>query len=267
MKNTELQKKIETLSIRLTEMKKVLVAFSGGKDSFFLLEHAIATLGKENAIACNVRSSFSSQNDLKRVRYFREKLDFNMESLTIDLSGEKAIMANPKDRCYFCKTKIFSQIKEKARELGISWIIDGTTCSDLNEYRPGLKALEELEIISPLRDSGITSAEIISYLREEKGIDEYYLTSSACMATRFPYNFNLDENCLKVFDNIEHFLVENNIFPVKVRYIPDGIRIETPGSLFLKIIEQRESIIKYSSANGIKFVTLDLGGIKTGVWD
>jgi uncharacterized protein len=245
----------------------VVVAFSGGKDSFFLLKIAIDTLGKENVMAFNVRTGFSSKNDARRVDYFCRLLEFTLQRLEIDITSEEKVMLNPKDRCYFCKKKIFSTLKTEAKQLGIETVVDGTTCSDLNEYRPGMKAIEELGIVSPLLEAGITSTEIVSYLRETLKVEGYYLTSSACLATRFPYDTRLDENLLRRFDEIEAFFVGQGIYPVKVRYIPDGIRIETPTPNFPRILENREKILEFSKKQGMKFITLDIEGIKSGAWD
>lgn len=262
-----LNKKIEHVKTQLRAMGKVIVAFSGGKDSFFLLKTAVETLGKENVIAFHVRSSFSTQNDARRVEYFCRLLDFNLHRLEIDLTTEEKVMANPKDRCYFCKLKIFAILKAKGQQMGIENVLDGTTYSDLNEYRPGKKAVAELGILSPLLDAGITSTEIISFLKESLQVEEYYLTSSACLATRFPYGFLLTEDMLRRFDEIEAFLVNQGIYPIKVRYIPDGIRIETPEKNFLGILDNREKILEFCKKQDLKFITLDIEGIKTGVWD
>lgn len=263
----DLNSKLEHVRTRLRSLGKVVVAFSGGKDSFILLKIAIETLGKENVMAFNVRSCFSSKNDARRVDYFCGLMDFNLCRLEIDITDEERVMSNPKDRCYYCKKKIFATLKAEAKQLGIETIVDGTTCSDLNEYRPGMKAIEELGIVSPLREAGITSAEIISFLRETLQVEEYYLTSSACLATRFPYDYRLDENTLRHFDEIEAYFVGEGIFPVKVRYIPDGIRIETPSQNFPRVLEGREKILKFCKKQGMKFITLDIEGIKSGAWD
>lgn len=261
------QQKLDAVKTKLKELKRVLVAFSGGKDSFFLLKTAVDTLGKENVIACYVSTDFSTKNDRKRVNYFARQLDFQLEEIEIDLTHEKNIMSNPRDRCYFCKKKIFLTLKQKAIEAGIEWILDGTTYSDLSEYRPGLKALEELNIRSPLQDASITSPEIEAYLQESEGIQEYFLTSSTCLATRFPYRMELNESLLKTFDDLEEYFVDLGIYPVKIRFIPEGIRIETSSRYFREIFHNRDKIINFCKKKGLKFVTLDLEGIKSGVWD
>jgi uncharacterized protein len=263
----EINKKIEQVKERLKPLGKAAVAFSGGKDSFFLLKLAVDTLGKENVTAFFVKTGFSTQNDEKRVRYFSSLLDFEPERLHIDISDEPKVMQNPKDRCYFCKRKIFSALIDRASRFNIRTLLDGSTWSDLDEYRPGSKALEELDVVSPLQEAKITSAEIVSYLKEVLGVEDYYLTSSTCLATRFPYDFALDEKTLKIFDDIETYFVEQGIYPVKIRYIEDGIRIETPEKNISGIFQIKGEILQFCKSRGIKFVTLDIEGIKSGVWD
>jgi uncharacterized protein len=266
-KDKAFDEKIEEAQAKLKALKRVVVAFSGGKDSFFLLKMAVETLGKENVIACHVKTAFSSKNDQKRMNYFSQQLDFQLEEIEIDLSREKFIMSNHRERCYFCKKKIFSALKKKTQELGIETVLDGTTYSDLSEYRPGLKALEELNILSLLQDVRFTSDEIAAYLQKNAGIEDYFLTSSTCLATRFPYDMQLNEPLLKVFDELEEYFVNIGIYPVKIRFIPEGIRVETPARHFHEVFENRDKIIDFSKKRGLKFVTLDLEGIKSGVWD
>lgn len=262
-----IENKIEMVKARIKPLEKAVVGFSGGKDSFFLLKNAVETLGKDNVKAFFVKTPFSTGNDEKRVDYFCDKLDFHLHRMFINVTEEHKIMGNPKDRCYFCKTKIFGTLKQEAARLGIHYILDGTTFSDLDEYRPGLKALEELEIVSPLQEAEISSGEIIEYLEKELNIKKYYLTSSTCLATRFPYDFRLNETLLKHFDELESYFVEMDIYPVKIRYIKEGIRIETPADCFQKVLENRGEIVAFCKERDFKFVTLDLEGIKSGVWD
>jgi uncharacterized protein len=266
-KNKTFEEKINEIKIKLREFNRVVVAFSGGKDSFFLLKIAVETLGKKNVIASYIKTGFSSKNDQKRIEYFSRQLDFQLEEINIDLSGEKSIMSNSRNRCYFCKKLIFLRLIERSRELGAETILDGTTYSDLREFRPGLKALEELKILSLLRDVHITSAEIQKYLKKEAGIEDYFLTSSTCLATRFPYNLALNESLIRTYDELEEYFVNLGIYPVKIRFIPEGIRVETPSYYFKQVIENREKIIDFCKKKGLKFVTLDLEGIKSGAWD
>ncbi len=261
-----LDKKIEDLKIILRKLNKVVVAFSGGKDSFFLMKIALETLGKENVKIIFINSDFISENDKKRIDYFEEKYDLDIIVLDIKVLDNQKIIKNPKDRCYFCKSFIFDNIIDKGKEFGIDKVLDGTTLSDMDEFRPGLKALEELQILSPLKDAGISSAEIVNYLKNGD-IDSYYLTSSACLATRFPYDFELSEKEIRKFDRIEGFMVDNGVYPIRVRYIEEGIRIEAEENNINKIFEIKNRLIALCKKEGIRFITLDLEGLRSGVWD
>lgn len=263
----EFKKKIEIVKSKLRSLKKAAVAFSGGKDSFFLLKIAVETLGKGNVIAFFVETDLLCKNDKKRVDYFSKLLDFNLKKITIDITGEKKIMSNPVDRCYYCKTRIFSTLKKEAAEMAVENVLDGTTYSDLDEYRPGLKAIEELKILSPLKDAKITSEEVVAFLEGIPGIEEYFLTSSTCLATRFPYNYPLTKDILKKFAEIETYFVDIGIYPVKVRFIEDGIRIETKEKHFNKVLTKKDEIIRLCKEKGLKFITLDIEGLKSGAWD
>ena len=261
-----LDKKIEDLKIILRKLNKVVVAFSGGKDSFFLMKIALETLGKKNVKIVFINSDFISENDKKRIDYFGEKYDLDIIILNIKVLDNQKIIKNPKDRCYFCKSFIFDNIIDKAKDMGINAVLDGTTLSDMDEFRPGLKALEELKILSPLKDAGISSAEIVNFLKNGD-IDSYYLTSSACLATRFPYDFELTEKEIRKFDRIESFMVDSGIYPIRVRYIEEGIRIEAEEKNINKIFEIKKRLIALCKKEGIKFITLDLEGLRSGVWD
>jgi uncharacterized protein len=259
-------KKIERLKREIKKFQRVAVAFSGGKDSFFLLKMSVEMLGKANVTAFFVNGPFNSMNDQKRISYLSRKLDFELKILKPDFTLVKDIWSNPRDRCYHCKKFVFKRIRIEAAKVGFNTLFDGTSFSDLSEYRPGLKAIEELRIVSPLRDAGITSEDIESLLTQS-GIEPFYLSSSTCLATRFPYNIKLSEDVIRVFDEIEAFLVDLNIFPVRVRYIPEGIRIETSERHFEKLIKSKNTLVKFCEEKGLKFITLDIGGLKSGVWD
>jgi uncharacterized protein len=259
--------KIDRLKSNLQSMKKAAIAFSGGKDSFFLLKMAVQTLGLENVTAFFVQTDLLGENDKKRVSYFSNLLDFNLSRISLDITCEKKIMGNPIDRCYHCKKKIFSTIKNEAAKMAIENVLDGTTYSDLTEYRPGLQAIEELQIRSPLKEAQITSEEAAALLQKIPGIEDYFLTSSTCLATRFPYDYPLTIDELRNFAGIESDLVSIGIYPVKVRFMPDGIRIETPERNFTKILEKRQEILALGGNLGFKFIALDLAGIRSGCWD
>lgn len=186
--------------------------------------------------------------------------------MSINILNEHEIKSNPRNRCYICKRYIFSALKRKAQALGIDTILDGTSFSDLDEFRPGLRALEELQIISPLKETKISSSEVIRFLRS-CDIKEYYLTSSTCLATRFPYDIKLDQKMIEKFDRLEAFFIKKDLYPVRVRYFPEGLRIEIDERNFQELLGIKEQIIALCKKMGFKIVSLDLEGIKSGIWD
>lgn len=245
---------------------QLLVAFSGGKDSFYLLQTAIETLGAANVFPYFVRTSFTLAASGERVAYFKKKFSLPLNEISIDFLKDARLRQNPRQRCFYCKIKMFGALKKEARKLGVKIIADGTTVSDLAEHRPGRLALEKLAIQSPLRDAGFTTAEIITQLKK-KDVAEYFLTSSTCLATRFPYNFNLNPRIIQAIGQVEHYLIRHGIYPVRVRHLPAGIRIEIPPANFRKLITMRGEVIAVCHEAGFKFITLDLAGIKSGSWD
>ena len=260
------KEKCEKLRNHLKKFEKVAIAFSGGKDSFFLSKMAVDALGADNVLAMFAIHPFTSTTDFRRIEYFSKKLVFQLRSVKVNTSGDPHIWMNSRDRCYHCKKNIFRAVQIETRECGFQVVLEGTTHSDLSEYRPGLVALEELQVKSPLKDMGITSEEIKCFLADS-GIEPFFLNSSACLATRFPYGHELSASELKQFDDLESFFINEGIFPIRVRMITDGIRIETPVRLFDKIRKSRTKIIDYCHSKGIKWITLDIEGLKSGSWD
>jgi uncharacterized protein len=266
VKARNINAKKSLLRERLKTYGRVLVAFSGGQDYFFLLQTAIETLGAANVFPYFVRTPFTLAASQERIAYFREKFSLHLNEISIDFLKDARLRQNPRQRCFYCKKKMFSALKNEARKLAIKIIADGTTVSDLTEHRPGRLALEKLAIQSPLRNAGFTTPEIIAQLKK-LGVHKYFLTSSTCLATRFPYDFSLNQRLIQAIGRVEHHLIRSGIYPVRVRYMTDGIRIETSPANFRKLIFMRDKLIAFCRKEGFKFVTLDLAGIKSGSWD
>ncbi len=222
------------LRARLKGYGRLLVAFSGGKDSFFLWQSANDTLGAANVIPYFIHTPFTLEASRERVAFFKERFSMPLNELRIDFLKDARMRRNPRQRCFHCKMKMFTALKREARRLGIRVIADGTTVSDLGEHRPGQQALADLAIESPLRAAGFTAADIIAQLKK-KGIAAYFLTSSTCLATRFPYDFNLKQDLIEAIGRIEHHLIRHGIVPVRVRHMTDGVRIETSSGQFCTI--------------------------------
>ena len=257
--------KIGRLHAILKRHHRVLIGFSGGKDSFFLLREAAAALGPGHVAAIHVVTPFSGEGSRARTGYFREKAPVPVRSLRLDLLRGR-LRLNPRNRCYWCKRLMFRALRREAKRLGIAAVLDGSTLSDQAEHRPGRRALDELGIHSPLRDAGIASAEIAGELARE-GFAPFYLTSSTCLATRFPYGEPLRRSRIAAIGRVEHFLAEKGIFPLRVRHIPEGVRIEVEPGRARDILAVREDLLAYCRDQGLEFVALELGGLRKGAWD
>ena len=257
--------KIERLRAILKRHGRVLVGFSGGMDSFFLLREAVAALGRGNVVAVHVATPFSGEGARSRVAYFREKAPLPVRTLRLDLLADRRLRDNPRDRCYLCKRLMFRALKREARRLGIAAVLDGSTLSDQAEHRPGRRALAELGILSPLRDAGIASAEIAAELARE-GFEPFYLTSSTCLATRFPYDEPLRPARIAAIGRVEHFLAGRGIYPLRVRHIPAGVRIEVGAERIRDVLAVRQELLAFCRGKSAEFVTIDLGGLRKGAW-
>lgn len=245
---------------------RVMVSLSGGKDSYFLSHSALEVLGQGKVLLCFARTSFISENSRQRIDFCRRALGTDILEVDIDFFSDERLSLNPRDRCYLCKRLMFSALLKTAAAHGIERVLDGSTVSDLSEHRPGRKALEELEIDSPLTLAGISSEEISRFLHR-RGYSSRFVASSTCLATRFPYNHPLRPEEMKTIGTIEAFILERGIHPVRVRWMEDGVRIETTEINFPRILKIRGEMMQILNTRGLRFLTLDLGGLKRGAWD
>ena len=254
-----MDKKFLELINYLNKLQKngLCLAFSGGVDSTLLLY-----LCKDlDIVACTFKSVFQTEEEIRLTKDICKKYNVKQEVIEYYPLENSIIKSNPKDRCYHCKKLMF----EKLRTLTKRNIIDGTNFDDLNTFRPGLRALKELGIISPLAEFKITKEEIRAYAKE-LGISVYNKPSTPCLATRFPYNTNLCEDKLNIVEEGETFLKSQGFSDVRLRLHDDIARIELPKSDFDKIINNEKIIPKFKEL-GIRYITLDLEGLRRGSMD
>ena len=186
-----LYKKYESLKKIISAYEKAVVAFSGGVDSTFLLKTTYDVLG-ENTVSITIQSPAHTEKEIKAAKEYIKDLKIRSHFINILLTSFPAFIDNSSDRCYHCKKEIFSQIREIAKNEGIKAVFDGSNTDDLMDYRPGMKALEELNIISPLVKANLSKNDI-RILSKEIGLPSWDKPANPCLATRIPYNSKITQ--------------------------------------------------------------------------
>lgn len=253
---------LNELKNRLIKLKKVAIAYSGGIDSSFLLCVANRVLPKENVLAIIANGVMVPRKDYIEAIEFLKENNFNYKEIEYNPLDILEFRENHKDRCYYCKKSLMQSIIKEANRNGFECVLDEKNADDLKVYRPGNKATEELGIISPLAELKIDK----STIREEAKkleIRFWNKPSNSCLATRFPYNTSLTEENLSKVDKSEELIKSLGIQRVRVRVHGNIARIEVEKKDFSKILEN-EKIVNSIKELGFEYVTLDLGGIKSG---
>jgi uncharacterized protein len=257
--------KVLKLNKSLKSLGKVLVAFSGGVDSTYLLYAAQEALGKENVLAVIAESPTYPVEEVEDAIRVADELGVRVRQIVTEEFSDENFVANSRERCYFCKKELFAKMKQLAHENGINWVVDGSNSDDLNDYRPGSKAKEEFGVRSPLQEAELTKAEIRS-LSKAAGLRTWDKPSMACLASRIPYGTRLDEAVLNMVGEGEKFLKALGFGQLRVRHHNKIARIEvdqaTVGQVMVK--GTMDQIVKKFEELGYLYVTLDLKGYRSG---
>lgn len=260
----ELHKKKEKLIADLQLLKRTAIAFSAGVDSTFLLAIAKETLG-DDVIAVTGRSVSFPEREQTEAADFCKDLGVEQVIVTVDQMSIPGFSNNPPDRCYLCKKKLFSAIITAVSEKGFENVAEGSNIDDLGDYRPGMRAIKELGIKSPLKDAGLTKKEI-RILSQEMKLPTWDKPSFACLATRIPYGDKITPEKLHMIEKGEKLLFDMGFRQVRVRIHGNIARIEIDRKQFGKILENESAdlIGQYFQTIGFQYVTLDLGGYQMG---
>ncbi len=246
----------------------ICLAFSGGVDSSLLLKVAADAAGKtgKDVYAVTFDSRLHPSCDLEIAARVAKELGGIHKVVSVNELEQEEIRFNPVNRCYLCKKKLFQSLKDYAKEMNILYIMDGTNEDDLHVYRPGIKALRELGIISPLAELHITKAQV-KELASWYGISVASRPSAPCMATRLPYGTEIDYDILNLIGKGEEFvssLVKGN---VRLRLHNDIVRIEVDQEAMGNLMEKSREIIAYLKELGFVYITMDLEGFRSGSMD
>ena len=260
----DIHEKKQRLETYLRDLGSVAIAFSSGVDSTFLLKVAHDVLG-DKAIAVTARSCSFPARELTEAKNFCitegiEHIIVDSEELRID-----GFRQNPKNRCYLCKRELFSKIKEIAASRGIAYVAEGSNMDDNGDYRPGLMAVAELGVKSPLRETELYKEEIRA-LSKEMALPTWDKQSFACLSSRFVYGETISEEKLSMVDRAEQRLLDLGFHQVRVRIHGKIARIEIDPAEFEKILQgdTAAQLNEYFCSLGFMYVTLDLGGYKMG---
>ncbi len=257
--------KLDMLRTRLLELDRIVVAYSGGVDSTFLLSIAKEVLGRDRILAVTAVSEIHPKGEIGDAK--RLARGIGVRHILIDPGdmADRAFLTNPPDRCYICKRRVFSSLKALAAKHGMKAVADGTNADDSADYRPGRRALKELGIISPLAEAGLTKREIRS-LSRKRGLPTWNRPALACLATRIPYGDPITAATLKRIDAAETALRAMGFIQVRVRDHGDLARIEIAPAEMNRVLKPGlfPKIVKQFKAAGYRTVALDLEGYRTG---
>ncbi|MCK8826160.1 ATP-dependent sacrificial sulfur transferase LarE [Natroniella acetigena] len=259
-----LEQKYKKLQDIIKGLGSVAIAFSGGVDSTFLSKVCKDVLG-DNAVAVTARSSTYPEREFKEAEQLAEEIGIEQVVIVSEETEVDGFANNPPDRCYYCKHELFSKVEEVARERNIKYVLDGSNYDDLQDFRPGMKAAEELEVVSPLKEAELTKDDIRA-LSKRLGLPTWDKPAFACLSSRFPYGEEINVKKLSMVEQAEDYLIELGFEQFRVRHHEEIARIEVAPEERKKFfeLEAMDQISAKLREVGFTYVTLDLTGYRSG---
>lgn len=256
--------KLEKLRAEIAALGSVVIGFSGGVDSTLLLKVSVDVLGAEKVRAVIGISETYPERELQEAIQLAEEIGAVYETTRTEETDKLKFQENPPDRCYYCKSELYDKLQGICKRLGFQAILDGTNADDTHEFRPGLRALEENQIVSPLAMASLTKAEI-RLLSKQFGLRTSDKPSFACLSSRFPYGTSIDKEKLKKIDAAENVIHDLGFRVVRVRYHDDRTaRLEIGAAELERVLTHKEKIVTELKRLGFTYITLDLAGFRSG---
>ncbi|MBI1743566.1 ATP-dependent sacrificial sulfur transferase LarE [Candidatus Acetothermia bacterium] len=256
------QEKFVTLQQILRPMEKVIVAFSGGVDSAFVLAVAKQILG-DNVLAVTAHSEVYAASELEGAQALARTLGVEHKIIRTRELEDPRYVNNPPERCFHCKQELFGKLVPIAKELGFSFTVDGTNASDIKDFRPGMRAHKDFGVRSPLLEAGLIKEEI-RLLSKQIGLPTWDKPAMACLASRMPYGSSITVEKLRQVEHAENLLYRFGFKQLRVRNYDGTARIEVLPEQMPILLANREEIVTHLKSLGFKYVTLDLQGFRSG---
>jgi uncharacterized protein len=258
-----IDEKYKLLGENVKKLGKVLVAYSGGVDSTFLLKVCVDTLGGKNVLACISTGPLLPKRQLDNAIAMAKGMQVAVETVQTNELSDAAFLANKADRCFHCKSSLFKLLNKIAKEKGYDTVLCGSNLDDYDDYRPGNKAVKVFNVRCPLAEAQLTKNEI-RQLSRKLNLPTADIPASPCLASRISYGMEITEQKLKQIEQAEEFLKSLGFVEFRVRYHDQVARIEVHQQDLAKVIARRGEIAEKLKTLGFKYVSVDLEGFRSG---